>query len=142
MTPPTVSLAFEHASPLARALVGAAVQHVETAGALDDAAELRQAFAAQPTRAAQVQARAWLLGLRLGLPQELARWRLWGGWVALALAVGIALAGLGYPASGSPSATAAPIDKSAIASTPKRPACKSLTIEIASPAITGTPSGA
>ncbi|CAM5782094.1 DUF2868 domain-containing protein [Ottowia pentelensis] len=94
MTPPSPSLAFEHASPLARALVGAAVQHIESAGALDDAAELRQAFAAQPTRAAQVQARAWLLGRRLGLPQELARWRQWGGWVALALAVLIALAGL------------------------------------------------
>uniref|UniRef100_UPI0025E48636 DUF2868 domain-containing protein n=1 Tax=Ottowia sp. TaxID=1898956 RepID=UPI0025E48636 len=94
MTPPSPSLAFERASPLTWALVGAAVQHIESAGALDDAAELRQAFAAQPTRAAQVQARAWLLGRRLGLPQELARWRLWGGWVALALAVLVALAGL------------------------------------------------
>jgi hypothetical protein len=58
--------AFERASPLARSLVAAAVQHIEAAGALDDAAELRQAFAAQPTRAAQVQTRAWLLGQRLG----------------------------------------------------------------------------
>ncbi|MBS0406981.1 MAG: DUF2868 domain-containing protein [Proteobacteria bacterium] len=94
MMPTDPPSAFEHASPLARALVTAAVQRIETAGALDDAAELRQAFAAQPTRAAQVQARAWLLGQRLGLPQELARWRLWGGWVALALAVLVALAGL------------------------------------------------
>ena len=94
MMPTDPPSAFEHASPLARALVTAAVQRIETAGALDDAAELRQAFAAQPTRAAQVQARAWLLGQRLGLPQELARWRLWGGWVALALAVAVALAGL------------------------------------------------
>ena len=90
MMPTDPPSAFEHASPLARALVTAAVQRIETAGALDDAAELRQAFAAQPTRAAQVQARAWLLGQRLGLPQELARWRLWGGWVALALAVAVA----------------------------------------------------
>ncbi|MFO1182633.1 DUF2868 domain-containing protein [Ottowia sp.] len=94
MMPTDPPPAFEHASPLARALVTAAVQRIETAGALDDAAELRQAFAAQPTRAAQVQARAWLLGQRLGLPQELARWRLWGGWVALGLAVLVALAGL------------------------------------------------
>ncbi len=94
MMPTDPPPAFEHASPLARALVTAAVQHIETAGALDDAAELRQAFSAQPTRAAQVQARAWLLGQRLGLPQELARWRLWGGWVGLGLAVLVALAGL------------------------------------------------
>ena len=94
MTPPNPSPAFERASPLAQAVVAAAVQHIEAAGALDDATALRQAFAAQPTRAAQVQARAWLLGQRLGLPQELARWRLWGGWVVLALAVLIALAGL------------------------------------------------
>ena len=94
MQPTTPTPAFERASPLARSLVAAAVQHIEAAGALDDAAELRQAFAAQPTRAAQVQARAWLLGQRMGLPQELARWRLWGGWVGLALALLIALAGL------------------------------------------------
>ena len=67
MMPTDPPSAFEHASPLARALVTAAVQRIEMAGALDDAAELRQAFAAQPTRAAQVQARAWLLGERLGL---------------------------------------------------------------------------
>ena len=94
MMPPTPPPAFDRASPLARALVTAAVQHIEADGALDDAAELRQAFHAAPTRAAQVQARAWLLGQRLGLPQELARWRLWGGWVALGLAVLVALAGL------------------------------------------------
>ena len=94
MMPTDPPPAFEHASPLARALVTAAVQHIETAGALDDAAELRQAFHATPSRAAQVQARAWLLGQRLGLPQELARWRLWGGWVGLALALLVALAGL------------------------------------------------
>lgn len=86
----------DHAAPrvLDAAVVAAAVQRIEAAGALDDAAALRQAFQSAPTRAAQVQARAWLLGERLGLPQELARWRLWGGWVGLALAVLIALAGL------------------------------------------------
>ena len=41
------------------------------------------------------------------------------------------------PASGWPSASAALIDTSAIASTPNRPARKSLTIENASPATTG-----
>ncbi len=94
MMPFTPLSALDRASPLTRALVTATVQHIEAAGALDDAAELRQAFQTRTTRAAQVQARAWLLGQRLGLPQELARWRLWGGWVGLALAGVIALAGL------------------------------------------------
>ena len=94
MTAPRLDLSVATARPLAAALVREAVQRIEAAGPLDDAAELRQAFHAAPTRAAQVQVRAWLLGQRLGLPQELARWRLWGGWVVLALAALVALAGL------------------------------------------------
>ncbi|MDO5624192.1 MAG: DUF2868 domain-containing protein [Pseudomonadota bacterium] len=82
-------------TPLAAATVTEAVQRIESAGPLDDAAELRQAFHTQATRAAQVQARAWLLGERLGLPHELARWRQVGWLVAGALALLAALSALG-----------------------------------------------
>lgn len=94
MTSTAPSPEFERASPLARALVTATVQHIEVAGALDDSAELRQAFHQGSTRAAQVQQRAWLLGERLGLQQELVRWRHVGGWVVLAVGALVALAGL------------------------------------------------
>lgn len=82
-------------SPLAVALVQDAVQRIEAAGPLDDAAALQQAFHAAPTRSAQVQQRAWLLGQRLGLQAELARWRPVGWGVLLALAALVALASLG-----------------------------------------------
>ncbi|WHZ12361.1 MAG: hypothetical protein OJF60_002802 [Burkholderiaceae bacterium] len=82
-------------SPLAGAVVAAAVEDIEAAGPLDDQAELRQAFHAAPTRAAQVRTRAWLLGQRLGLSRELTRWRHALGWVAASLALLVALAGLG-----------------------------------------------
>ena len=85
-TPPT---------PLASAVVLDAVQRIEADGPLDDAAALRQAFATQPTRAAQVAERGWLLGQRLGLPAELARWRHLGWWVVVALALAMAFSGLG-----------------------------------------------
>lgn len=86
---------FERASPLSRALVMDAVQRIESAGPLDDAAALQRAFHASPARAEQVQRRAWLLGERLGLQAELARWRPVGIGVLLALAVMVALASLG-----------------------------------------------
>ncbi|AVO35284.1 DUF2868 domain-containing protein [Ottowia oryzae] len=82
-------------SPLATALVLDAVQRIEAAGPLDDASALQQAFHTQPTRAAQVRQRAWLLGQRLGLQAELARWRPVGWGVLLALAALVALASLG-----------------------------------------------
>jgi hypothetical protein len=81
--------------PLAAALVQDAVQRIEAHGPLDDAAALQQAFQAAPTRAAQLQWRAWLLGQRLGLQAELARWRPVGWGVLLALAALVALASLG-----------------------------------------------
>ena len=83
------------ASPLALAVVADAVQRIEADGPLDDAAALRHAFAAQSTRAGQVQQRAWLLGERLGLPAELERWRHLGWGVVLALALLMAFTGLG-----------------------------------------------
>ena len=85
----------DHASALTQALVADAVQRIEAAGPLDDAAALQQAFHNRPTRAAQVLQRAWLLGERLGLPAELARWRPVGWGVLLALAALVALASLG-----------------------------------------------
>ena len=83
------------ASPLASALVMDAVQRIESAGPLDDASELQQAFHSRSGRAAQVLQRAWLLGERLGLPRELARWRPVGWGVLLVLAALVALASLG-----------------------------------------------
>lgn len=79
---------------LAAAIVAEAVQRIEGAGPLDDQAELQRAFQAWPTRAAQLRERAWLLGQRLGLPAELARWRQLAGWMVLALALLVALAAL------------------------------------------------
>ena len=82
-------------SPLATALMLDAVQRIEADGPLDDQQALRQAFATQPTRAAQVQERAWLLGQRLDLPHEWARWRQMGGLAVAALALLMAFTGLG-----------------------------------------------
>jgi len=99
------------ASPLAMAVVADAVQRIEADGPLDDAAALRHAFAAQSTRAGQVQQRAWLLGERLGLPAELERWRHLGWGVVLALGLLMAFTGLGL-------ARAKPRPVKAAASTP------------------------
>ena len=85
-TPPT---------PLATAVVLDAVQRIEADGPLDDQAALQQAFRTQVTRAAQVAERGWLLGQRLGLPVELARWRQVGWLVVLVLGVAMAFTGLG-----------------------------------------------
>ena len=93
MTATTTATSIQR-NPLDSALVLEAVRRLESEGPLDDAAALRQAFHARPTRAAQVAERAWLLGERLGLPHELARWRHLAGWAALALALLMALAAL------------------------------------------------
>lgn len=80
--------------PLATAIVAEAVRRLEQGGPLDDAAALPQALRSQPTRAAQLGERAWLLGERLGLPHELARWRVLAFWAVLLLAVGMTLGAL------------------------------------------------
>ena len=80
-------------TPWLQAWVAEAVERIEADGPLHDEAELRQAFRSQPTRQAQFLERAWLLGQRLGLPRELARWRHVGGWVVLALALAMVLSG-------------------------------------------------
>lgn len=85
---------FASASALDRAVVVATLARIEQGGALEDGAELRQAFAAAPTRPLQVQQRAWLLGERLGVVAELARWRRATRLTAFLLALLLALAGL------------------------------------------------
>ena len=85
---------FTSASALDRAVVVAAVARIEQGGALEDDAPLRQAFAAAADRPVQVQQRAWLLGERLGVVAELARWRRATRLCALLLALLLALAGL------------------------------------------------
>lgn len=77
-------------SPLAQAAVARAVALVEEDGPLDDGEAMRQAFAARPDDAGRVAERAWLLGRRLGLPQEWRRWRRLGGAVLLVLALAVA----------------------------------------------------
>lgn len=78
--------------PYTLAVVTETLRRIEAAGPLDDHAEVQQALRDRATRTDQLQERAWLLGQRLGLPQELARWRFWGRWVVLALAVVLVLA--------------------------------------------------
>ena len=78
-------------SLFARMAVARAVQAIEAAGPLDDGSAMQQAFAASNDRQQRVLARGWLLGERLGLPAELARWRHLGRAVVLALAVAMAL---------------------------------------------------
>ena len=91
----TASAASTDRTPLAIAVVLEAVQRIEADGPLDDQAVLQQAFRTQSTRAAQVAERGWLLGQRLGLPAEWARWRQLCVWVLLVLALGLTFAGLG-----------------------------------------------
>lgn len=79
-------------SPLAEAAVCRAVQLIEEDGPLDDAAALREAMAAHPDDRGRLIERAWILGQRLGLVREWARWQRLGGAVLLALALAVALA--------------------------------------------------
>lgn len=76
-------------SPLAAAAVYRAVQLIEDDGPLDDAQPLRQ-LRSGDDRSRLIE-RAWLLGERLGLVREWARWRRLGGGVVLGLALLVAL---------------------------------------------------
>lgn len=76
-------------------MIAGAVALIEAAGPLDDQAELRQAHRTQPTRVAQFLERAWLLGDRLGMLAEWARWRQVGFVVVMALAALVAISALG-----------------------------------------------
>ena len=83
------------ASPLVRLSVAHAIQAIESDGPLDDSAILPAAHAARSDRMERVLERAWLLGQRLGLPAEWARWRHLGGWIMLGLAGAMALSAWG-----------------------------------------------
>lgn len=78
-------------SSLSAAILTEAVLRLERQGPLEDTAELQQAFHTKSTRAAQLQERARLLGVRLGLLRELARWRrlVFGAIATLAVVVAV-----------------------------------------------------
>ncbi|KQP23112.1 DUF2868 domain-containing protein [Pseudorhodoferax sp. Leaf267] len=82
-------------SPLAQAAITRAVQLVEDDGPLEDGQAMRQSFAAQADGAGRVHERAALLGQRLGLGREWARWRHLGGGVVLVLALVVVFAAWG-----------------------------------------------
>ncbi|MGJ7541961.1 DUF2868 domain-containing protein [Variovorax sp. LT1R16] len=86
-------------TPPPNALITEAVQLIEEAGPLDDAAAMREAFARRSDTPGRIAQRAQLLGQRLGLPHELARARLWAPWVGLGLVLVIVLAGLAMAGS-------------------------------------------
>ncbi|MET4576121.1 DUF2868 domain-containing protein [Ottowia thiooxydans] len=81
--------------PLPAAIIAGTVALIESAGPLEDQSELVRAHGAQATRSAQFMERAWLLGERLGLPDDLSRWRSTIHLVVAALAVLVALSALG-----------------------------------------------
>ncbi len=76
-------------------MIADAVALIEAAGPLDDQAELRRAYRTQLPRTGQFLERAWLLGERLGLQSEWARWRQVGLIVVLVLAALVAFSALG-----------------------------------------------
>lgn len=81
------------------ATITVAVQLVEEAGPLDDAQAVREAMAARPDGSGRIVERARILGLRIGLQDELARARAWAPWVLLGLVSLIVLGGLSLAGS-------------------------------------------
>ncbi len=78
-------------SPFSTAWVAEAVQLIEQEGPLDDSQVLLRAQRSHAAPNEQLGERAWLLGDRLGLLAQLARWRE-AGWLLLVLAAGAVLA--------------------------------------------------
>jgi len=76
------------------AVLTEAVQLIEQAGPLDDAAAMREAALSRSSPAGRIAHRAALLGQRIGLQAELLRALHWAPWVALALVVVVVMAGL------------------------------------------------
>lgn len=68
-----------------------AVRALEQTGPLDDAQAMAEAFARHTHPQARLRERAWLLGQRLGLPAQMARWRDAAWWLGAALAVAVVL---------------------------------------------------
>ena len=84
-----------HRPTLPAAVIAGTVALIESSGPLEDQAQLREAHRTQSSRSAQFVERAWLLGERLGLQAELARWRHVGLLVLLGLAALVAFSALG-----------------------------------------------
>lgn len=80
---------------LPAAVIAGTVALIESAGPLEDQSELVRAHRTQVTRSAQFMERAWLLGERLGLPEDISRWRYAVQLVVAALAVLVAFSALG-----------------------------------------------
>ena len=89
-----MNTALRETDPLTNAVITEAVQLIEQAGPLDDAAAMRDAVAQQADGPGRIARRAAVLGHRIGLQAELTRARHWAPWVAVALVLVIVLAGL------------------------------------------------
>lgn len=98
-TPLNIASRPTAATPPPNALITEAVQLIEEAGPLDDAAAMREAMARRTDLPGRIALRAQLLGQRLGLQHELARARQWAPWIGLGLVLAIVLAGLGLAGS-------------------------------------------
>ena len=61
-------------TPLAEVWMALAVRDIEQTGPLDDAQALAEAARLQSTPQQHLRERAWLLGQRLGLAAQMARW--------------------------------------------------------------------
>lgn len=89
-----MNTALRETDLLSNAVITEAVQLIEQAGSLDDAAAMREAVVLQREPAARIAQRASALGRRIGLQAELARAKHWAPWIAFALVLLIVFAGL------------------------------------------------
>ncbi|RZI77928.1 MAG: DUF2868 domain-containing protein [Variovorax sp.] len=89
-----MNTALRETDPLTNAVITEAVQLIEQAGPLDDAAAMREALAQRADAPARISLRAALLGERIGLQAELTRARHWAPWIGLSFVFVIVLAGL------------------------------------------------
>jgi hypothetical protein len=76
------------------ALVTEAIRLIEENGALDDAAAMREARAAEAAMPARIAHRAGVLGRRLGLQDEIERARALAPWIGIALVLLVVVGGL------------------------------------------------
>lgn len=78
-------------TPLAEVWMALAVRDIEQTGPLDDAHALAEAARLQTAPQQRLRERAWLLGQRLGLAQQMARWHEAAWLLGAALAVAVVL---------------------------------------------------
>lgn len=88
---PVVTVEPSARPPFASAWLAEALQLIEQEGPLDDAQELLRAHRSHAAAPEQLRERTWLLAERLGLAQQLARWRE-AAWLLLVLAAAAVLA--------------------------------------------------